>query len=144
MSYRFVEDVAIADVAFVASGKTEEELFEAAALALTNSMVKSLDSVETKITKKIKINSKNEEQLLHDFLQELIFLKDAKLLLFSKYKIKITHGKSDGFELSASLAGEKLDMKKHELLVDVKAVSWHRFKVEKTPDGWNGFVILDV
>ncbi|MBI2079758.1 archease [Candidatus Micrarchaeota archaeon] len=143
MGYKFFEDIAVADVAYEASGKTLEALFESAGLALTNTMVKDLDSVKLKVTKKIKLEFETEEMLLFNFLQELIFLKDAKLLLFSKYKLKISKSKK-GFLLNAELKGEELDMKKHELIVDVKAVSFHMFKLEKTKLGFKAFVILDV
>ena len=62
--------------------------------------------------------------------------------MFSKFNIKITQGKKH--KLKAKAYGEKLDMKKHELLVDVKAVSLHNFKVEKTRTKWKTDVILDV
>jgi SHS2 domain-containing protein len=80
--------------------------------------------------------------LLFNFLQELIFYKDAQLLLFSKFDIKITQGKK--YRLKARAYGEKLNMKKQELLVDVKAVSLHNFRVEETKEGWKSDVILDV
>ena len=143
MGYKFLEDVAIADVAFVAEGKTLDQMMKSSAMALTNSMIKDPEKLEIKKTIKIKIESKNEEQLLHDFLQELIFLKDAKLLLFREFEIQIEK-KRDKFLLKAQLKGEKIDMKKHELLVDVKAVSFHRFEVKKEENGWKCFVILDV
>lgn len=142
MPYKFLEDLAIADVAFEATGKTLEELFDSSALALENTQVKDLKSVKYKVEKKIEVESDNIEMLLFNFLQELIFLKDAKLLLFNKFDIKITQGKK--FKLKAKAYGEKLDMKKHELLVDVKAVSLHQFKVEETKSGWVASVILDV
>jgi SHS2 domain-containing protein len=142
MGYKFLEDVAIADVAFVAEGKTLDQMMNSSAIALTSSMIKDIAKIEIKKTVKIKIESKNEEQLLHDFLQELIFLKDAKLLLFREFEIQIE--KKDKFFLKAQLKGEKIDMKKHELLVDVKAVSFHRFEVKKEKNGWKCFVILDV
>ena len=142
MPYRFLEDVAIADVAFEATGKTLKELFESSALAVTNTMVKDLKSVKQKVSKNIKIESDNVEMLLFNFLQELIFLKDAKLLLFNKFSIRISENKK--WKLNATAYGEKLDMKKHELLVDVKAVSLHNFKVERTKNGWKADVILDV
>ena len=46
--------------------------------------------------------------------------------------------------LEAKLSGEKIDTGKHNMIVDVKAVSFHMYKVEKTDDGWKAFVILDV
>lgn len=143
MGFRFLEDVAIADVAFIAEGKTIEAIFEDSAIALTSSMIKDIKEIKESKTQKIEIKSKNPEQLLHDFLQELIFLKDAKLLLFSSFKIEISN-KENEFELKCTAKGEKIDMKKHELLVDVKAVSFHRFEVKEEKGIWKCFVILDV
>ena len=142
MPYRFVEGVAIADVTFEATGKTLEELFESAGKAVTNSMVSDLATVEQKITKEFTLKAENEEKLLHDFLQEIIFYKDAETLLFSGYSLKIK--KDNGYSLEVTLKGEHLDMKKHDLIVDVKAVSWHMFKLEKTEKGWEALAILDV
>jgi len=140
MPYKYIEDVAIADVAFEASGKTIEEMFVSAAEALMNTQVKDLSAISAVDEVRFELKAKDEERLLHDFLQELIFYKDAKLLLFREYKLKIE--KADGgFTLSANLKGEPINQKKHELLVDVKAVSWHMFKIEK---GWKAFIILDV
>jgi SHS2 domain-containing protein len=143
MPYKFIDNVAIADVAFEASGKTIEELFESAGNALTNTMVKKLKTVELKEEKNFELKADSEEKLLHGFLQELIYYKDANLLLFREYKINISK-EGESYILRARLKGEQLDMKKHELLVDVKAVSWHMFKIEKSKSGWNAFVILDV
>ena len=68
MSYKFLEDISLADVAFEASGKTLEELFESAALATTNVMIKDLKTIKPKIKKKIKLHASTVENLLHDFL----------------------------------------------------------------------------
>lgn len=141
MPYKFLEDIAIADVAFEATGKTLKELLESSALAVTNTMVKDLKSVKHKVSKNISVRADNIEMLLFNFLQEIIFHKDANLLLFNKFEIDIDDKKSS---LKCKAYGEKLDMKKHELLVDVKAVSMHNFKVEKTKSGWKANIILDV
>ncbi len=143
MPYRFVEGVAIADVTFEATGKTLEELFESSGKALTNSMIAKPDAVEQTVIKKFCLKGEDEERLLHNFLQEIIFYKDAELLLFSGYSLKITKNEKD-YVLEATLKGEKLDIKRHEPIIDVKAVSWHMFKVEKAQGQWKAFVILDV
>ena len=140
MPYKFIDHTA--DVAFEVKGKTLEELFESAALALEQTMVKDLKTIKHKTKKSIKLKAKNPEELLFNFLQELIFLKDAKLLLFSKFKFKIKENKE--YELKAEAHGEKLSPKKHELLVDVKAVTYHYYKVEKIKNSWKAFIILDV
>lgn len=143
MPFKFKEDVAIADVAFEATGKNLNELFESCADAVVATMVKDVKTVAAKKKKTIKLSSDKVEQLLHDFMNELIFLKDSELLLFSKCKVKIREEAGD-YKLTAECLGDKINMKKQELLVDVKAATWHMFKVEKTKSGWKAFVILDV
>jgi len=52
---------------------------------------------------------------------------------------------SDGtFVLEAEACGEPLDTARHRLLVDVKAVTLHRLRVERTSSGWEAFFVLDV
>ncbi len=143
MPYKFLPDIAIADVAFEASGRNLNEMLESAALATTNVMVKDLKTVKPKVSKSIKIKAENEEMLLFNFLQEIIYQKDANLLLFSKYAVKTKKTRS-GYELSGTAKGEKLSMKKHELMVDVKAVTMHMFEVRKTKAGWKARIILDI
>ncbi len=143
MSYRFLEDVAIADVAFEADGKTLVELFSNAALAVTNTMVKDVDTVAQNVVKNFSLEADDPEMLLYRFLQELVFYKDAELLLFSGYGLAISQeiGK---WRLKASVRGEELSPEKHELGADIKAVSLHNFRVRKTAEGWQASVILDV
>ena len=144
MSYKFIEGLTMADVAFEARGKTLEEMFESAANAMMATQVNDLSKIEAKKEVKFIVKAPDEEKLLHNYLQELIFLKDAKLMLFASYKLKIEKTKDGSYKLSAKCKGEKLDMGKHELLVDVKAVSWHMYKVEKIKGQWKALVILDV
>ena len=140
MNYKFFDHTA--DVLFEAEGKDLDELFEACGLATEETQV-DLKDVEEKIKKEISLEKDNIEMLLFDFLQELIFLKDAELLLFSSIKVSITE-KNKKYRLKAVLKGEKLDQKKHELKVDVKAVTLHRFEVGKVGKGWFARVILDI
>jgi len=143
MPYRFLEGLTMADIAFEATGATLEEMFVSAADAITNTQLQDLSEIKPDISKKFMLKAGEPERLLHDFLQELIFLKDAELLLFREYDLKISKAK-DGLVLEATVKGQQIDQKKHHLLVDVKAVSWHKFKVEKTGDGWKAVVIIDV
>lgn len=143
MPYRFIENVAVADVAFEATGKNLNDLFEACALAVTHTMVKDPKQIKKRISKKITVEAEEPEKLLLDFLGELLFYKDAERLLFSDFKVKIT-SKNGKFLVDCAAKGEEINMKKHELLVDVKAITWHKFEVKETPKGWKAFVILDV
>ncbi|MDD5172415.1 MAG: archease [Candidatus ainarchaeum sp.] len=143
MPYKFLEGLTMADIAFEASGKTLEELFISAADAVTNTQIQDLKEIKTLVDKEFSLEAADEEKLLHNFLQELIFLKDSELLLFREYELKIKKA-GKGYVLTAKAKGEKLDPKRHTLLADVKAVSWHMFKIEKIAKGWKATVIIDV
>jgi len=83
------------------------------------------------------------DMLLFELLQELIFYKDAERLLLRVPEVKI--GEQSGqFWLSAEACGEEIDPSRHDMIVDVKAVTLHRFKVGRAAGGWEAFVILDV
>ncbi len=143
MAYKFVDDLSLADIAFSADGSSLEELFESAALATTNVMVKDLKKIDLKERRKITVSDKSVEKLLFNFLQEIVYLKDAELLIFGKYTVKIKN--RDGMYMLGCIArGEKLDMEKHELVVDVKAITYHLFEVKQEKDKWKAQVILDI
>lgn len=144
MPYRFLDDIAIADVAFEAEGRTLSELFQSAALAMTNTMVKNLDAILPKQTKEIIVSAPNTETLLFNFLQELIYYKDTEQLLFSKFDIEITNTEEGGYVQTSKAFGEKLDVTRHESLTDVKAVTMHMFEVKPEAHGWRAKVILDI
>ncbi len=140
MSYKFIDHTA--DILFQAKGKTLEELFEQCALATEETQV-DINSIEHKETITIKGENKDPERLLFDFLDDLVYHKDADLLIFNKFEIKITqtHGL---YQLTCEATGEKLDHAKHDPRVDVKAVTMHMFEVKETDDGWSAQVILDI
>lgn len=142
--YRYLEDIATADVAFEALGDTLEELFVAAAEASMNVMVDDLGGIEEIECRRISLTAEAVDMLLFDFIQELIYLKDAEQLLLRVWRISIDRENAD-YRLQADVYGEVLDPVKHQLNVDVKAVTLHRFVVEQTPSKeWKATVILDI
>lgn len=142
MSYRFLEDIVTADVAFEATGKTPEELFISAAGALEESQV---DTKQLATSEQRTVNLENDtlDKLLFDFLDELIFYKDSESLAFANYTLKIEKI-TEKYTLKGTLKGEKLDLERHELRTDVKAVTKHRFGIEKTPQGYKATIVLDI
>lgn len=143
MPYEYLDDVATADAAFEAWGATIEELFWAAADATMNVMVDDLSSIERRQTKRLDLKADDVEMLLFSLLQELIFLKDAEQLLLRVSDLAVTAAE-DGWRLTGEAAGELIDPVKHQLVVDVKAVTFHRYRVEQTPRRWEATVILDI
>jgi len=143
MPYEFLEDVAIADIAFRAWGKDLAEAFLAAADATMNVMVEELDSIQPVETRELEAENEALDMLLFDLLQELIYYKDAERLLLRVRELRIEEKEGRHF-LFAAARGERLDPQRHSLRVDVKAVTLHRFRVEKTASGWEALVILDI
>lgn len=144
MPYRYLEDIATADVAFEAWDKKVEDMFIAAAEASMNVMVDELSAIEKTEQRRISLWAEAVDMLLFEFIQELIFLKDAEQLLLRVSQIFI-EPENNGFRLRADLYGEVLDPNKHSLNADVKAVTLHRFSVEQTPGiGWTAVVVLDI
>lgn len=143
MGYRFLEGVTFADVAFEARGKTLPELFASAGQATTVTMVKNPEAISPRVKKTLHLSAATPEQLLHDFLEELVFLKDSEQLVFSKFDLTIVEGKG-ACKLEGTIGGEKIEPKKHVMLVDVKAVTWHEFSLVKEKSGYRATVVLDV
>jgi SHS2 domain-containing protein len=143
MSYTYRDDIATADVAFEAKGNTIEEVFLSAWVATLNTMIEQVESVEMKSTRRITVTGTEPDMLLYDFLGKLIFYKDAcnELLRVREMELRTFHGH---YEISAVLSGEPIDTDKHRMLLDVKAVTFHRLAVVQTPSGWSATVVLDV
>lgn len=138
---QFHEDIAIADTAFSVKGHDLNKLFENAAIALTSTM-SDITKIKSKEQDSFELENSELDMLLFDFLQELLFLKDTKGRLYSKYKIQISEGNT--FKLSATLSGEQIDPEKHKISIDIKAVTMHMFEVHKTQDGYEARVVVDV
>ena len=140
MKYKFLDHTA--DVMFEAVGKNLNEVFRNAALAVFD-VQSDLKKIKLKIKKKIKLKNSIIGDLLFDFLEELIYLKDAKYMLFGKFDVKITQKKMV-YYLEAFAFGEKINPEKHELKTDVKAITLHEFFLKKIKGGWKCRVLLDI
>jgi SHS2 domain-containing protein len=143
MPFHYLEDVAIADVAFEARGTTLEELFLAAAQATLGVMVQQPETLMG--TEQISIHLENNELdlLLFDFLQEIIFYKDAQRLLLRITQLQVNH-ESVPVTVNVSAVGAAIGQGSQQLLIDVKAVTLYRFAVNRDHSGWRATVVLDV
>jgi SHS2 domain-containing protein len=130
-------DIATADMAFAAYGKTLEEMYVNAAKALMSVMFEG--KVGKKIRKIIEVEAEEETVLLHDWLQEVLYALDTEHIIFSDFKVKLGKGK-----ISAECFGEKYNPEKHKFIIDVKAITYHMMEVKKEKDFWKCRVVVDV
>jgi SHS2 domain-containing protein len=143
MSYRFLENTAIADVAFEATGRDFEELLRGAWEATLETIIPQPDLIEPVTSRPVHLEHNQADLLLYDFLQELLFYKDAESMLLRIDHIEVRK-RGEGYRLDALLVGERIDRFRHELNVDVKAVTLHQLRVERVDSEWRATVVLDV
>lgn len=140
MPYKFLPEVAVADIAIEITGKTLDELFRDAAMAVEEQTV-NLDDLKDDLEKEIKLEAKSIETLLYDFLSELIFMKDTDQFLFKSVDVNVDEKEN---VLHAVLKGDLIDPERQELRNDIKAITMHMFSVEQKNDGWKATVVVDV
>jgi SHS2 domain-containing protein len=143
LPYRFVEDAPTADVGFIATGKTLEECFTAAAAATLAAMLGNPESLDREQRLPLSVVGDSKELALLKMLEEMIFYKDARSLFLRICDVRI-ETKGESCRVEATLEGERIDPTRHELANDVKAVTMHRLSVRQTGDGWEASVVLDV
>jgi len=136
MGFKFIPHTS--DIKFEATGKDLNELFESSAKALFSAML-DLKNVKPLTEKKIEVKAKDIDYLLHDWLEELIFIFDTESLVLSKFEVKIK-----GNTLIAKAFGEPLDRQRHQPSVGVKAVAYSPLEVKKTKAGYKATVVVDV
>jgi SHS2 domain-containing protein len=139
-TYRFLPDVALADVAFRASAPSASSLFEVCAGALTDVMV-DRRSLRGDTRRKLSVKAEGVDGLLYDFLTELIVLKDVDSFLFKTFDVRVAR---DTKSLVCELRGEAIDRDRHRLRNDVKAVTMHMFGVKHETGRWSATIVLDI
>ncbi len=117
MRYRLLEHTA--DSLVEVHGETLSERFENAAYALFDQMT-DVDAVVPKGEVEISVSAGSREQLLVDFLQELLFLHDTENLVFSEFSVSL-----EGESLRASARGEEFDPSRHAKRSVVKGITYH-------------------
>lgn len=128
-----------ADLGLRIESDSLDKLFAEAGRALFSVIVGDLETVHPVEEMPFSIKCNDVEELLHDWLTELLFTFHVYRRLLVNFDINI---QASG--LTATAWGEKIDQQRHEINVEIKAVTWHGLKVEHTPTGWMAEVIIDI
>jgi len=143
MGYRFVEGHTRADVAFEADGGSLEELLSSSCQAVTRVMCENPEAIEGKEAREAEVEGSDPERLLHAALQEMLFFKDAENLIFNRFSFTLGR-EGSAYKAWMRMEGQEIDVSRHRMIVDIKAVSWHKFRVRQDCGRWMAFVIVDV
>ena len=129
-----------ADIGIRAFGTDLPKVYSNAALGML-SLITDIETVKERLERKIVITASDNDTLLAEWLNELIFLFDTEMLLFCRFII-VMPGKSF---IEARCFGEKADKSRHDLKIGIKSATYHRIKVAQQKDGtFQAEVILDV
>ncbi|MEA3560596.1 MAG: archease [Candidatus Omnitrophota bacterium] len=127
-----------ADIGIRAYGKDLKELFVNAACGMFAILTDS-KNVRAKKQIEIKLHAPDIEELFLLWLSELLYQFNGKKLIFKEFFIEELSERA----LFARARGERLDLKKHRLKTEIKAVTFYGLKVRKIKDAWQGEVIFD-
>jgi len=139
--FEFLEHTA--DVYVAAHGKTLEEAFENAALAMFEVMTDT-DKVSAVVEDNFEVEAEDEFALLYSWLEALLVSFETKNMVYSQFQIAGIKETDEGFRFKAAAWGEKFSAEKHAQKVGVKAVTYHRMEILKEFNKVTLEFILDI
>ena len=140
MAERFEFFEHTADIGVHVYGATLEELFVNAARAMYAALGK-LEKSNIRDQKPLAIEAASLEDLLHDWLAELLYEVDTDHILYDEFEFD----ELSPPRLAATLLGAEIDFEHSQTNQEIKAVTYHQLRVEELPDSsWRATVIFDV
>jgi tRNA nucleotidyltransferase (CCA-adding enzyme) len=127
-----------ADIGIKASADSLSRAFEQAALALT-AIITEPQKVEPKESIKIECSGENEELLLVNWLNAVIYEMAVRKMLFSRFEVRI-----ENLTVSAKIWGEKINQARHTPTVEPKAVTYNQLSVKNENGKWTIQCVIDV
>ena len=114
-------------------------VFADAGRGLAAMIVDNVDAVRPTASATIQIAGSDRDYLLFDWLNELLYRFESERWLYVDFDVHIA---DDG--LTAVARGERFDPPRHQPGHEVKAITYHRLKVEQTAAGWLAELIVDI
>ncbi len=128
-----------ADIGVRGIGASKEEAFEQAAVALT-AVITDPQNVAPEKMVELTCEAPDDELLLVDWLNALIYEIATRKMLFGRFEVHIT-----GDQLRAKAWGEKIDVERHRPAVEVKGATCTDLLVQQSQSGaWLAQCVIDV
>lgn len=128
-----------ADVGIRVRAGDLNRLFADAARGLFSLIAANLEAVRPVQEVQYRLQGERLDDLFFDWLAELLFTFDTRRLVFCEFQVDVQPG-----ALQATARGEPIDHTRHEMDMEVKAITYHGLKVERDGDGWLAEVIVDI
>ncbi len=129
-----------ADLALRLQAPDERSLFQLGAVAVYQQVGRIVPGTGESKIYRIALKAGTWEELFHDWLAEILYWLQVREIMFHRYDFEIlneTH-------LKSVAEGKKIDVEKSAFQCEIKAVTYHRLKVEKIPEGVTATVIFDL
>jgi SHS2 domain-containing protein len=117
------------------------DLFRTAAEGLVDVIVANRGEVQVVETHSVSLNADSTEDLLIEWLNELIFLSETRRRLYSRFDVAVDEA---GRQLDATIGGEPIDRARHVLDHEVKAATRHGLNLRRENEGWVAEVVIDI
>jgi tRNA nucleotidyltransferase (CCA-adding enzyme) len=128
-----------ADIGVRGIGSTKEAAFEQAGQALT-AVITDLDSVAPAQAVSIACEASDEELLLADWLNALVYEMATRKMLFSRFAVRFNDR-----SLHATAWGEPIEIARHQPAVEVKGATYTELSVKQDEEGrWVAQCVVDV
>ncbi len=128
-----------ADIGVRATGPSVEDVFAEAARGLFH-LLYDPQRVTSVRECPITLRAHGYDELLFDFLSEIIYLFEADKQAFAEVEIISLSPQ----ELRACLWGERFHPERHDARLNVKAVTLHQLRVESHDGQWTATVYFDI
>jgi len=125
-----------ADVGIRASGPTIVEAFTETARGMF-SIIGDAGGCDSSLVVDVSADGHDNESLLHGLLSELLFLHEVEEVFLTELDLTL-----DGLTVKGT--GRGCPSSSASILSEIKAVTYHRLKVERTHDGWVCEVLFDI
>ncbi len=132
-----------ADLGIEVYGEGLQELFSNAGFALFDIMT-DISKVKESTKKVITVEGNDLEQLMVNWLNDLLYLFDVEGLLFKRFEVAVGAIHELPLHLNAIVAGECYDPDRHVIETAVKAATYHQIQVVKENDRWRARIIIDL
>lgn len=127
------------DIGLRGFGRSVEEAFEQAAVALT-AVVADISRIEESETVDVRCDAPDLELLLVSWLNAIIYEMAVRMMVFKKFRV-VTSGGS----LTGTLVGEKVDPERHQVGVEAKGATVTALRVQREQNGqWLAQCVVDV
>jgi tRNA nucleotidyltransferase (CCA-adding enzyme) len=128
-----------ADIGIRGVGRSKQAAFQQAALALTG-VITDPANVATRDSVDIFCEAPDDELLLVDWLNALVYHMATRRMLFSRFEVQLAD-----HHLRGQAWGEKVDVPRHQPAVEVKGATLTCLRVGQEPDGsWIAQCVVDV